>query len=72
MNWIQELFGDEFDSLIPKIEGVISDNASTAHKTRETLIKRLNDKDPGTLRVVVKCSGKIYIIALARISDILL
>ena len=66
LNWIQELFGDEFSSLITKIEGVISDNASAAHKTRETLIERLNEKDPGTLRVVVKCSGMINIISLVR------
>ena len=62
LKWIEDLVGDEFSSLISKIEGVISDNASAAHKTRMTLIQRLNEKDPATSRVVVKCSGMIYII----------
>ena len=55
---MEDLFADDFKTVVPKIEGVISDNAAAAHLTRVTLIEKLNEKDPGTVRIVVKCSGK--------------
>ena len=49
--------GSEFEIIIPKIVAVVSDNASAAHLTRMTLLQRLNEKDPETVRDAVKCSG---------------
>ena len=57
LTWIKELLDDDYDSILTKIIGVVSDNCASAHVTRSKLIELMNEADPLTTRDAIKCGG---------------